>query len=100
MRGIPCQSSCAQLLVLGSEHIFDAGADTQAAKFFINCLAEEPTTVAQYLVPRIRQAPTASKGLGGGGKALDIRFLTKPKAYAQILLRLVAQQRKNRWVQE
>ncbi|KAK9839985.1 hypothetical protein WJX74_001479 [Apatococcus lobatus] len=77
-----------------------SGADTQVAKFFINCLAEEPATVAQYLVPRIRQVPTTSKGLGGGGKALDIRFLTKPKAYSQILLRLIAQQRKNRWVQE
>ncbi|KAK9861543.1 hypothetical protein WJX84_011294 [Apatococcus fuscideae] len=77
-----------------------SGADTQIAKFFINCLAEEPTTVAQYLVPKIRRAPADSKTLGGAGKALDIRYLTKPKAYAQILMRLIGQQRKNRWVQE
>ncbi len=78
----------------------DAGADTEVAKFFINCLAEEPDTVAKYLVPKIRQVPTDSKTFGGGGKALDIRYLTKPKAYGQIIMRLVAQQRKNRWVEE
>ena len=32
-----------------------SGADTKAAKFFINCLAEQPEDVAKFLVPRIRQ---------------------------------------------
>ena len=74
--------------------LFTAGADSKAAKFFINCLAEQPETVAQELVPRIRQVPQQ------GSSSSYIRFLTKGKAYTQILGRLLAGQRKNRWVTE
>eukprot|EP00891_Asterochloris_glomerata_P006421 jgi/Astpho2/6421/Aster-08104 len=71
-----------------------SGADSKAAKFFINCLAEQPETVAQELVPRIRQVPQQ------GSSSSYIRFLTKGKAYTQILGRLLAGRRKNRWVTE
>ncbi len=43
------------------------GADTQVAKFFINCLAERPETVAEYLVPRVRRVPAETKALIGDG---------------------------------
>ena len=43
-----------------------AGADTPTAKFFINCLAEPPEEVAQYLVPRIRKVPQEMRSIGGG----------------------------------
>lgn len=46
-----------------------AGADTPVSKFFINCLAEEPDDVAEYLVPRIREVPAKSRGLTGPGGA-------------------------------
>lgn len=79
-----------------------AGTNTPIAKFFVNCLAEEPETVAEFLVPRIRQIPENSKSLFGDGVASSqyIRFLTQSKAYGQILGRIVAGQRKNRFVQE
>ena len=32
-------------------------------RWFVNCLAEEPETVAQFLVPRIRGVPEASRSL-------------------------------------
>lgn len=75
-----------------------AGADTKAAKFFINCLAEEAHVVADTLVPRIRKIPHESKGSGGG--STYIKYLTKQKAYTQIIGRLVGGRRKNRFVQE
>ncbi|KAL3158125.1 hypothetical protein ABBQ32_011723 [Trebouxia sp. C0010 RCD-2024] len=78
-----------------------SGADTKAAKFFINCLAEETHVVADALVPRIRKIPYESKGSGGGGGGSTyIRYLTKQKAYTQILGRLISGRRKNRFVQE
>lgn len=78
-----------------------SGADTKAAKFFINCLAEEAAVVADALVPRIRKVPQDSKGSGGGvGGSTYIKFLTKPKAYSQIIGRLIGGRRKNRFVQE
>ena len=80
-----------------------AGADTRIARFFINCLAEEPASVAAALVPRIRAVPEESRSaLGGvvGGGGQYIRFLTKPNAYTQILRRLLAGERKNRFVEE
>ena len=77
------------------------GADTKAAKFFINCLAEEAHVVADALVPRIRKVPQESKGFGGGvGGSTYIKYLTKQKAYAQILGRLIGGRRKNRFVKE
>lgn len=41
------------------------GADTPTAKFFINCLAEPPEEVAQFLVPRIRKVPQEMRSLNG-----------------------------------
>lgn len=78
-----------------------AGADTKAAKFFINCLAEEAHVVADSLVPRIRKVPQESKGSGGGvGGSTYIKYLTKQKAYTQIIGRLIGGRRKNRFVEE
>ncbi|KAL4421663.1 hypothetical protein ABPG77_001204 [Micractinium sp. CCAP 211/92] len=79
-----------------------AGTNTPIAKFFVNCLAEEPQTVAEYLVPRVRQVPEQSRSLlgDGVGSSTYIRYLTQTKAYSQILARIVAGQRKNRFVQE
>ena len=78
-----------------------AGADTPTAKFFINCMAEPAADVARSIVPRIRKVPQESKGLGGGlGKSTYIRYLTIPKAYSQILLRLLTGARKGRYLPE
>ena len=77
------------------------GADTQVAKFFINCLAEEPAHVASFLVPRIRRVPAESRTLAGSiAQGAYIKYLTKPKAYGQILTRLLTGARKNRYVPE
>lgn len=78
-----------------------AGADNLASKWFINCLAEEPATVAANLVPRMRNIPSLAATPVGrllGGQY--IRFLTKPKAYGQIFKKLLAGERKNRFVVE
>lgn len=77
-----------------------SGANTSAAKFFINCLAEEAGDVAAYLVPRIREVPPKSSTLTGGIASQYIQYLTKPKAYGQILSRLLTGARKNRFVKE
>ncbi|GBF95247.1 chlorophyll(ide) b reductase chloroplastic [Raphidocelis subcapitata] len=77
-----------------------SGADNKASKFFINCLAEEPEEVARFLVPRVRRIPQDSATLTGGVGSAYIRFLTKPKAYGQILRRLLLGERKDRFVQE
>eukprot|EP00884_Botryococcus_braunii_P008901 jgi/Botrbrau1/18011/Bobra.0062s0004.1 len=72
-----------------------SGADTKTAKFFINCLAEPPEVVAEYLVPRLRRVPPESRTLTGGiGNGTYIQYLTKGKAYSQILQRLVFGARK------
>ncbi|KAL6785448.1 NOL1 [Auxenochlorella protothecoides x Auxenochlorella symbiontica] len=76
-----------------------AGADTRVARFFINVLAETPETVAANLVPRLRQVVEGSRGVLGS-RPQYIRYLTKPKAYGQILMRLLAKQRKNKFVEE
>eukprot|EP00850_Spirogloea_muscicola_P017534 SM000151S01522 [mRNA] locus=s151:296870:300397:- [translate_table: standard] len=72
-----------------------SGGDTRQAKFFINALAEPADKVAEYLVPRIRQVPRA-----GGSSSTYIRFLTGPKAYIQILRRLLYGARKSRYLPE
>ncbi|KAK9791858.1 hypothetical protein WJX73_005574 [Symbiochloris irregularis] len=78
-----------------------SGADTASGKFFINCLAERPETVADNLVPRIRKAPQEARSLAGKlGLGSYIRFLTLPRAYGQIIMRLLTKQRKNKFVQE
>ena len=80
-----------------------AGADNKISKFFINCLAEEPKTVAETLVPKIRAVPSSqansilAKTLGTGEY---IRFLTNSRAYSQILRRLIVGERKNKFVPE
>eukprot|EP00897_Mesotaenium_endlicherianum_P010690 jgi/Mesen1/964/ME000012S00515 len=71
-----------------------SGSDTRVAKFFINALAESANTVAEYLVPRMRLVP------GGGSRSTYIRFLTGPKAYSQILARVLFKARKDRYVPE
>eukprot|EP00890_Picochlorum_soloecismus_P005344 jgi/Picsp_1/5810/NSC_03169-R1_chlorophyll b reductase chloroplastic-like len=79
-----------------------AGADNKVSKFFINCLAEKPETVAEFLVPRMRKVPSQSAQLPIPNSFLGnyIRFLTPIKAYCQIALRLATGRRKNRFVQE
>ncbi|GAB4813022.1 hypothetical protein N2152v2_000068 [Parachlorella kessleri] len=86
---------------LESTDLPTAGADNKIAKFFINCLAERPDTVAKFLVPRIRRVPVSTRApLGGVGQSAYIRYLTKPKAYKQIIVRLLTGARKNRFVPE
>ncbi|MEW5299240.1 MAG: hypothetical protein WDW36_002274 [Sanguina aurantia] len=79
-----------------------SGADTSASKFFINCLAEPPEKVAQYLVPRVRQVPSEAmfNPFTGAMASVYIKFLTKPKAYSQILSRLLTGARKDLYVIE
>jgi hypothetical protein len=49
------------------------------------CSAEEAGDVARYLVPRVRAVPSESNTLMGGIRSTYIQYLTKPKAYRQIL---------------
>lgn len=78
-----------------------SGADTPTAKFFINCLAEAPNDVADFLVPRIREVPlTSVNTLTSAVQPTYIKFLTPSKAYSNIFKRLVLGERKNRWVSE
>ena len=106
-----------------------AGSDTKVAKFMINALAETPEDAASFLVPRVRSvvsssarasgsgsassAPSSSDEppsfgpieaieaqLGLGAKSAYIKFLTLPKAYAQILMRALLGLRKDRFVKE
>eukprot|EP00271_Cylindrocystis_brebissonii_P004121 TRINITY_DN1559_c1_g1_i1.p1 TRINITY_DN1559_c1_g1~~TRINITY_DN1559_c1_g1_i1.p1 ORF type:complete len:396 (-),score=56.44 TRINITY_DN1559_c1_g1_i1:570-1595(-) len=72
-----------------------AGATTRQARFFINALAEPADEVASYLVPRVREVATS-----GRSSSSYIRFLTSPKAYSQILARLLFRARKDRYVVE
>jgi chlorophyll(ide) b reductase len=71
-----------------------SGADTAQAKFFINCMAESADTVADYLVPKIRDVP---KKRSSGS---NIRFLTPVKAYSNIFARLLLGRHKGRYVPE
>lgn len=41
--------------------------------------------MAAYLVPRIREVPPKSSTLTGGIASQYIQYLTKPKAYGQII---------------
>lgn len=47
--------------------------------------AEEPGDVAAFLVPRIREVPPTSATLAGGIASTYIQYLTKPKAFSQII---------------
>jgi chlorophyll(ide) b reductase len=126
--------------MVSTELLLSGARDTQAARFFVNALAEEPEDVAAFLVPRIRAVPegaqravvageegdaAAGNGTDDGGRRAStpgaflmaaggvggarsdgvpapvyIRFLTKPKALAQILARLLTGARKGRFVEE
>jgi chlorophyll(ide) b reductase len=79
-----------------------AGADNKVSKFFINCLAERPETVAEELVPKIRSVPGAQRTsiLAAIGSGEYIRFLTKSRAYGNLLRRLTVGDRKDRFVDE
>lgn len=79
-----------------------AGADNRFSRLMINCLAEEPGTMADFLVPRIREVPDKVENSFLPSILLGqyIKFLTPMKAYSQIIMRLVAGQRKDKFVQE
>ena len=72
------------------------------AKFFTNVLAEKAETSAQHLVSQLRAVLIEGRAKGGPsvGQGKDISFLTKYKAYSQLLARLVFGARKDRWVKE
>jgi chlorophyll(ide) b reductase len=78
-----------------------AGADNKQSKWFINCLAETPDTVAEFLVPRIRGVPR-KRTLPGQGPVTgqNIIYLTPVKAYSTILARLILRKNKDRYVIE
>ena len=76
------------------------GANSSSAKFFINALAELPVDVAEELVPQVREV-----ALNNQKTPSYIRFLTKAKAYSQILQvrpsrRVVkeAERERKRWI--
>jgi chlorophyll(ide) b reductase len=79
-----------------------AGGDNKFSRLMINCLAETPEDMANFLVPRIREVPpkVESSFLPGILLGQYIKFLTPIKAYSQILMRLVAGERKDRFVLE
>lgn len=79
-----------------------AGADNRFSRLMINCLAEEPDTMANFLVPRIREVPDKIEKSFLPSILLGqyIKFLTPVKAYSQIIMRLVAGQRKDKYVIE
>jgi chlorophyll(ide) b reductase len=76
-----------------------SGADTAQSKFFINCLAETPDVVANFLVPRIREVP-GRRSLSGAASGTYLEFLTPVKAYSSIFARLLTGKNKSRWVVE
>ncbi|KAG1670952.1 hypothetical protein FOA52_011387 [Chlamydomonas sp. UWO 241] len=77
------------------------GADTPMSKFFINCLAETAEEVAATIVPQVRRVPIESvSSLNGGITSSYVQYLTKQKAYSQILSRLLLGRRKDRFVRE
>lgn len=47
--------------------------------------AEPPEEVAGFLVPRVRKVPQEAVALTGAINTTYIQYLTKPKAYSQIL---------------
>ena len=64
---------------------------TPVSRFFINVLAETAEDSAEYLAPRVREVV---------GRDKSIVYLTKVKAYRQLLERLVFKRRKDLWVKE
>lgn len=63
--------------------------------------AEEASTVADYLVPRLRNVPQEAATLSGGiNQGINIEFLTPPKAFSQIFGRALLGLRKGRFLPE
>lgn len=79
-----------------------AGADNKFSRLMINCLAETPDTMAEFLVPKIREVPQKVEDSFLPSILLGqyIKFLTPVKAYSQIIMRLIAGERKDRFVVE
>jgi chlorophyll(ide) b reductase len=79
-----------------------AGADNRFSRLMINCLAETPDTMAEFLVPKIREVPQKVEDSFLPSILLGqyIKFLTPVKAYSQIIMRLIAGERKDRFVVE
>jgi len=79
-----------------------SGSDTTQARWFINCLAEETATVADFLVPKVRDVVTVLERapLSQGLARKDIRFLTKLDAFKRIVTKAVLGKNKGRWVPE
>lgn len=79
-----------------------AGADSKISRLMINCLAETPETMANFLVPAIREVPGKVEGsmLPNMFNGQYIKFLTPVKAYSQILMRFLTGLRKDRFVKE
>eukprot|EP01023_Acetabularia_acetabulum_P037644 TRINITY_DN3579_c0_g1_i4.p1 TRINITY_DN3579_c0_g1~~TRINITY_DN3579_c0_g1_i4.p1 ORF type:complete len:315 (-),score=50.93 TRINITY_DN3579_c0_g1_i4:464-1408(-) len=76
-------------------------ADSKESKFFINCVAEPPETVAESLVPQIRSVPQESETLQGGvASGTYIRFISRPQIYGRILMRVLFGKNKDRFVAE
>lgn len=68
---------------------------------FINALAEKPEDVASFLVPRVRRVPIDSiSPINGSIHPSYVQFLTKPKAFTQLLARFLLGARKDRFVKE
>ena len=79
-----------------------AGGDNRFSRLMINCLAETPEDMADFLVPKIREVPEKFEKSFLPSIMLGeyIKFLTPVKAYSQILKRLIAGERKDRFVVE
>ena len=80
-----------------------AGIENRSrAKFFVNVIAETAEDSAQHMVSQLRGVLLEGRAKGGPsvGQGKDIAFLTKFKAYSQLLGRLVFGARKDRWVKE
>ena len=79
-----------------------AGGDNRFSRLMINCLAETPEDMADFLVPRMRDVPEKFEKSFLPSVLLGqyIKFLTPVKAYSQIFMRLVAGERKDRFVVE
>ena len=63
--------------------------------------AEKPEDVASFLVPRVRRVPIDSiSPINGSIHPSYVQFLTKPKAFTQLLARFLLGARKDRFVKE
>ncbi|GAX82933.1 hypothetical protein CEUSTIGMA_g10360.t1 [Chlamydomonas eustigma] len=78
-----------------------SGADSPVSKFFINCLADTPEEVASFLVPRVRRIPQDNiNPLTGTVNPSYVQYLTKQKAFSQIITRVLTGKRKDKFVKE